>query len=456
MCVDDMKRGLQISTIALLLFVAGGERGGAANLEYQPAPVDNPLKGFVAFPGATGDFPHTLEYTNLPLRALMTGPTNFNWSRLDGLLNRAASRGNQFIFRIYLDYPFSNVPSGIPQYLIDEGLVVHPYPGAWSGNRDRIPDYEDPRLRAALTNYIAELGARYDGDPRIAFIEAGLLGSWGEWRTFSAASKLFASDKVQREVLAAYAAAFKKTKVLLRFPDAVNAKQPFGYHDDWFAWTTLGPSSYSFVVRSERAGPEALNKWRTHPIGGRLHPYVSKCAWDDASCVPPEQDFMRSLETVRLSWLRDGGMVFQPEFSGAARERALAAARRMGYELHIAQAEIATGSGQSPRVKLRIENRGVAPFYYDWPVELGAIDANGKLVSMWRTDWALSSVQPDQPLQWESEVSREKLSPGGYKLLLRVVHPLPKGKPLRFANAEQDRDLSHWLTLGEFTIAPGN
>ena len=31
---------------------------------------------------------------------------------------------------------------------------------------------------------------------------------------------------------------------------------------------------------------------------------------------------------------------------------------------------------------------------------------------------------------------------------MRLVNPLPNGKPLRFANAEQDRDLPGWLTLG--------
>jgi hypothetical protein len=34
---------------------------------------------------------------------------------------------------------------------------------------------------------------------------------------------------------------------------------------------------------------------------------------------------------------------------------------------------------------------------------------------------------------------------------LRVVNPLPNGKPLRFANADQDRHATGWLSVGKIT-----
>ena len=36
----------------------------------------------------------------------------------------------------------------------------------------------------------------------------------------------------------------------------------------------------------------------------------------------------------------------------------------------------------------------------------------------------------------------------GLTLGLRVINPLPNGKPLRFANAEQDRPTPGWLSVG--------
>ena len=111
--------------------------------------------------------------------------------------------------------------------------------------KNLTPDYEHPALRKVLRQFIAELGRKYDGDPRIGFITAGLLGHWGEWHTYPQ-EKLFASKAVQAEVLDAYAAAFSATHVLLRYPAgaensslAPNAERAFGYHDDSFAWATL-------------------------------------------------------------------------------------------------------------------------------------------------------------------------------------------------------------------------
>jgi hypothetical protein len=99
-------------TIACFWLFAGTHRAlaqGAASfhqLSYAPAPADNPLKGFFPFAGVYTNFPHSLEYAHFPLRALMTGPTNFNWGPLETSLNEIAQRGgHQVIFRIYVDYP---------------------------------------------------------------------------------------------------------------------------------------------------------------------------------------------------------------------------------------------------------------------------------------------------------------------------------------------------------------
>eukprot|EP01052_Picozoa_sp_SAG31_P004428 SAG31_NODE_183_length_20987_cov_8.711078_12_plen_46_part_00 len=43
------------------------------------------------------------------------------------------------------------------------------------------PNYADLHLIAALESFIAEFGRRYDADPRIGFVQVGLLGYWGEW-----------------------------------------------------------------------------------------------------------------------------------------------------------------------------------------------------------------------------------------------------------------------------------
>lgn len=428
-------------------------------LAYAPAPPDNPLKGFVPYLRADATFPHSLEWDYTRLADVMTGPTHFNWAPFEAKLSAAASRGHQFVARFYLEWPGKK--TGVPQYLIDAGLLMRrwtntntqPFPPAV----DHTPDYEDPRLRAALTNFIHALGRRYDGDPRLGFVGLGLLGTWGEWHNYPN-DQWFASKTVQCEVMDAYEAAFKRTKLVARYPAgtndyryAHNGRRAIGYHDDSFAWATVHTGRKSddwfFETRLRSAG--ALAKWRTQPIGGEVRPEVWECLFDEPSCAPQGQEFDRCLAVTHASWLCHEG-VFRGQIQGRARERALRAVQRMGYELHVARADVALADSRIT-VALTVTNTGVAPFYYDWPVELAALDRAGQLTASWTTDWTLTGIVPGEPaMTWRSQAEVRTLAPGAYHLLLRVPHPLPNGPPLRFANTTQDQHRPGWLTLGEF------
>lgn len=447
--------------LALALTVVTGTAAEPTGiLAYTPAPPDNPLKGFVPYLRAETSFPHSLEWDYTRLSDVMLGPDRFEWAPFEAKLDAAASRGHQFIARFYLEWPGRK--TGVPAYLIDAGLPMRtwtntntqPHPPAI----DQTPDYEDPRLRAALTNFIHALGHRYDGDPRLGFIGLGLLGTWGEWHNHPR-TEWFASKAVQTEVMDAFEAAFKKTRLVARYPAgpkdaryADNSHRAFGYHDDSFAWATVhtGKSSEAWFFESLLRKADATEKWRTQPIGGEVRPEVWKCLFDEPSCAPKGQEFDRCLETTHASWLCNEG-VFRGPIKGAARDRALNAVQRMGYELHIARAELELNQ-EILTVAVTVTNTGIAPFYYDWPVELGALDARGTLAKTWATDWRLTGVQPSRPSDpWRIRVSVSSLEHGPHRLLLRVPNPLPKGSPVRFANRTQDQDLPGWLTLGTLT-----
>ena len=83
---------------------------------YAPGPADNPLKGFVPYAGQGRKFPHALEFSYLPLAAVMTGTTNFNWTPLEKILDGVASRGCQSVLRFYLEYPQRQKPGGYAAY----------------------------------------------------------------------------------------------------------------------------------------------------------------------------------------------------------------------------------------------------------------------------------------------------------------------------------------------------
>lgn len=442
---------LPLLTIALA-------RGEVRVLKYAPSPPDNPLKGLVPYADAHGNrFPHSMEFNYLSLRELMTAPDRFDWRPLEQLLDRVASRGHQAIFRIYLEYP-NKKQLGVPQFLLDAGLQTFAYR---HGNEAATsPDYKDPRLQETILRFIRALGERYDGDPRIGFLTAGLLGQWGEWHTHPR-TDLWASKELQRAVMDAYEAAFPRTPVLLRYPAGEsdplyepNHRRPFGYHDDSFAWATLETGrrqdDWFFLALLRVAGTEAQDKWKSRPIGGEIRPELWGRIFDADPKHKRAQDFARCVAQTHVTWLMDTGM-FREEPSDDRRTRAIAHVRRMGYEFHVATAEFpATIHAELP-VRLAVVNKGVAPFYHDWRLELGALDKNGELARVWPTPWKLTGILPEQPPhRWEATLDATSLPSGVYHLLLRAVNPLRNGLPLRFANATQDADQAGWLSLGNF------
>jgi hypothetical protein len=441
--------------ILVSVFALGVTAAGAAtnsySLSYTPAPPANPLKGFMPYSGSYTAFPYSMEWSYLPLNSLMSGPTNFQWSSLDTLLQDDADRGHQTVFRVYLDYP--TLPSGIPQYLLNAGLITYSYDDYGNDGISVCPDYENALLDQALTNFIAALGARYDGDSRIGFVELGLLGYWGEWHTYPE-TNWFASIAVQNEVLAAYTNAFHKTKLLVRWPaGSFNpAPLPLGYHDDSFAYDTIAPPSYNFLGLLAAAGE--TNKWLAQPIGGEVRPEVQSCLWDtnQPNCVPAGQGFSNCVVLTHASWMLNQ-YVFDPGFTGAEQSLALAGARQLGYELYVSNAILTDARTSGPlSVSVGILNTGVAPFYYDWPVQLGVLNSNHTLVQSWTVPWKLSSLLPATNTVWSCTQSNRGLALGQFKLLMSVPNPMTNGIMLRFANQAQDADLSGWLTLGQFSV----
>lgn len=446
---------------AVLLIVLCGTnaiRAESVTLEYAPAPVDNPLKGLVPYAGDHGRwFPHSMEFSYVPLSPLVVGRHEYDWRPLERVLDEIAGRGHQAIFRVYVEYPGKR--DGIPQYLLDGGLKVH----EWRADGiNRTPDYADAALRECLRDFVAKLGEKYDGDPRIGFVTAGLLGRWGEWHTYPR-TDLWADQTTQREVLDAYEAAFDATPILLRYPagrdhgeQARNDDRAFGYHDDSFAWATLDTGKpgdeWFFEVALNAAGPLAVEKWRTQPIGGEIRPEAWGKVFDAERDDERIQDFATCVERTHVSWLMDTGLFQKGTWSRSRHDRAVELVRRMGYEFHVPTASWTLEDGRLD-VEVEVENRGVAPFYHAWAAEFALLDGDGRVVVSTRGENVLSGLLPgSKPRTWRERLDLSKTPAGGYQLAVRVPNPLEKGYPVRFANATQDQHAPGWLTLGTIRV----
>lgn len=405
---------------------------GGKVLNYSPAPADNPLKGFVpyAIEWKKERFPHSMEFSYLALNEVMKGWGKYDWSALEKTLEKGKAGGRQTIFRFYLEYPGKKL--ALPDFLLAEGVKIVEWKDD-EGQACLTPDYEDVLLRRAISEFIAALGKKYDGDPRVGFITMGMLGKWGEWHNFPRGD-LWASHEVQKEVMAAFENAFSKTHILLRYPAgernyhyADNRGVRVGYHDDSFAWATLETGKkgeeWFFVPSMKQAG--LTEKWKYFPIGGEVRPELWETTFTDQK-HPKGQKFMQCVEETHVSWLMDSGL-FQNgiPLDDQRKARALKAVQRMGYEFFLREITL-----DEQVLHLTIENRGVAPFYYDWPIELGFSAPKVRTQSIFVPE-KLSTILPGEAMSWGV-----KLPTKPTQIRLRIPNPMEGGKALRFANQE--------------------
>lgn len=455
-----LRREFSLHVILCLLFIGVFTAGTGQAAEPKTtvltfdkalAPVDNPLKGFMPYFNQNTTFPHSLEWFYVPMKDLMNGPESFTFnSGLETKLAAIASRGNQAVFRVYLDYPSKS--TGVPQFLIDGGLDGQSYTnygGGWS------PDYSNAELIDAIVALIEEMGEVYNGDPRIGFITVGFLGFWGEWHTYPHES-WFADSATQQRVIQAITGAFPHTRLLLRYPDHHISGFPTGYHDDSFAYATLPTIDWHFLSRMANAGETGA--WTTQPVGGEVYPDLQAGIFD---ATPPSdaEDFSACIEQTHVSWLLNYTLLDQySNWSAAKQQRATTAARDMGYTLGVTEVSTAI-DGSILTVESTITNLGAAPFYYDWPVNLLLFDAGGTPVKQATTVWSLRSVLPGNgpDTDFQATIDISSLPTGTYQLGLQVPNPMAGGKPLRFANQEQQDNgtvLLSTVTIDSTTIDP--
>lgn len=141
---------------------------------------DNGLTGYGAplGPAYDGrDFPGlTTVYLRLAWSHLEPEPGRHVWSVCDTVIARYAAAGKRFALRFTV---FEGDPKqGTPDWVRRQGAkgrVVETF-----GVRSWEPDYDDPVFLKALGRFLRAAGKRYGSSPRLAFVDVGTLGLWGE------------------------------------------------------------------------------------------------------------------------------------------------------------------------------------------------------------------------------------------------------------------------------------
>lgn len=283
-------------------------------------------------------------------------------------------------------------------------------------------DYSSSAFLCRVSRLISRLGACWDGDPRVAFIQMGFIGKWGEHHSPEISADL------QKLLGEAFTRAFPAKPVLVRHPwDFKGFK--FGIYWDSFA--------HFDQMSSHGAGIEAISpRWKSAPIGGevaydwgnyRLQPGNSP---DDTLSDGGHRRFLidaiRRFHANHLGWVADYNPRQPGVHSGAEEVQ-----RAFGYHFVIGRVEYpAQVESTVPfQVEFTVQNLGSTPLYAHWPVEVSFLDPETR-----RPVWSAVFSDADTHLwlpgdAWDPDAQEYRTKPEWVCVagLFTIDRSVPKG-----------------------------
>ncbi|WP_435166817.1 S-layer homology domain-containing protein [Paenibacillus glycanilyticus] len=411
--------------------------------------LNNPFMGWVAWAkdsskadGTPYPQQHSLVYAGISWRELEPVKGQFDWAGIEQKYQFAywASQGKRINLRIVMDTPTAD-PShkDIPDWLYDE-LAAEGNAGTWYDTQEVgsgfSPNYNSETLLAEHERMIAKVAERYDNDPRIAFVQLGSLGHWGEWHTWPSGSGVFPKLSISDQYVQHYLDAFKHKQIGMRKPFPIASEQRTGLFndvfgiksstDEWVGWTQNGWSGIGEFVdnpadaASAQAASAMPDFWKYAYSGGEFaNGNPESWLTDDAV-----MESLRQMRVSHTSWLGPSSPA-RTAYGTDIQSNIETMQKMMGYRYVIEAVKHSDSAAHGTSISFEtvLNNKGVAPFYQDWKLEYSLADANGTIVYKERQNTDLRTLLPGRHVLEQQLNLPSTLAAGSYKLLIAVIDP---------------------------------
>jgi hypothetical protein len=298
--------------------------------------------------------------------------------------------------RILADFPARNLKA-IPRLALfsKRGSEI-PFDLPSLTNNRACDWYLRQQVRQRIERLIARAGQVWDCDPRIAYVEMGIVAKYGEqW-------DLGKFPEIERYLHAAYAKAFTNKPILIRgvgsypwTPSLALAKAgPYGFFED-----SLGVPMYEKETLT-MAEMDGGKRWESVPIGGES----KMLAYDDTIAhnqkgrneylLPSKKPGMVTVPSIfanagRLDYFQDlirqahVSFIGSPEgnqLEGQSPEVIASLQKNMGYRFVLTEARFPkrVEPSQSFTFSFRVKNTGSSPIYGRWNVALCLVDPTNR------------------------------------------------------------------------------
>ena len=408
---------------------------GSVELEEIDDVLPNPFKGFAPWIGDTNPvYEARLQQATFAWSELEPQKGLYSWSRLERNWGNIAQTRRRVGFRVAAAIPGSGEVH-TPQWLIDEGVAMRPY--SIDGHNGLAPDWDDPKFLAAHHDFIMALGARYDSDPRVAWVDIGSYGFWGEWHVYLN-PQLAGSQATKQAILDDYFQAFPTKPKVIAFDDDFATQyvtdRGGGIRNDCLG--TAEANNWYLESLNRIDANLSANVWKTAIITGEF------CGSDFGAEVGTTARFQLNLDFIKQthwSFIGSAGGAIAPVSEEHRRNLDLLH-KTLGYRfvLRSFEHEKIVPRESTQEFTLDVENTGVAPFYFEWPLVLYLLDARGNVALQTNLNVDIRQWLPGNHTVGTSVAIPANIAAGLYDVRLAIVDAITDAPGVMFANAGRD------------------
>ena len=258
-------------------------------------------------------------------------------------------------------------------------------------------DFTSDQFKQRVVAMIKKLGKAWDGDPRVAYVEMGLIGEWGEMEFPDT------KDDIKEAIASAFATSFQQKLVMIRWPNTYNDDiYNFGYY--WDSWGHHDQKYYAYHLNN------LSPKWKTAVIGGeaaydwgnkQIQPGKNP---NETVSMPIHRDYMID-EIMRLHGNHMGWISNYDQGNDSMKAGAEMLQKAMGYRFVITEVNYPKRIDKNStfNVFFKVKNTGSTPFYYNWPVEVSLLNPKTKH-PVWKQTFKNINISNWMPGdKWDSE-----------------------------------------------------
>ncbi len=462
----------KIILITLLLFVPLSYiNAQTMELSVDEKPIINPIKGFKGWnTGWENTFDKkevglaTTKRLYIPLDSLIKkvdgGYEVINDLKLTHYVKRSVSRE---LPSDKLNTLFKNNIKIIPR------IVAHTDPGyKWFDDLNSSTYYKSQEFQDMLKFLIPKLVDKWDNDPNIAYVEMGLVGSYGEFvvqylsfkEVFNQTTidilteefSKFENKNVTTGGINGYPNTKDNNKTVLEYIPSTILSNKFGV--SWDSFISMPQMEfYGLALDGETTASWTDNKQMNKNLW-QIKPYVGEVAYnygDRLGDIPYDNNNSLTdlrmkqsiedpamvdvlVESIKKYHMSDLSWISNYKKTDETKEGANKIHKALGYRFVIQDAsyEINAKQGENIDISFNVSNVGSAPFYYKWPLVVSLIDKDFNVIFNSKTDIDITKwIEGDYANSINLEIPTN--IPNGKYFIALSIQEL-NSPSLRFAN----------------------